>query len=241
MSIPYPRRVLENDILKRKAPPTYLLDTDFGNKLRSFGDDFIRLAESYFASETSQIECYVENRKREKSDDFSWASFPRDFYFAELAQIAVLNGAMWEDFCRAEHTVIFIPDCLSLMQDKCKRGGESNLQTCTQCVPNCVVNKIVALKERYEFAEVFAYRDQTKQFEVLLEKYKSVSFLGIACILMLADGMRTSMEKSVPAHGVPLKYCGCEHWAEQPFPTDTDIAEVERVLRLKAEFRSRPN
>lgn len=222
--------------MKPKDPPTYSLGTDFSNRLRSFGDDFLKLAESYFDSETSQIECYVEKRKAGKSDDFSWGMFPRDFYYAELAQIAVLNRAMWEDFCSARHTIIFIPDCLSHMQDKCKREGEAHLQTCTQCVPNCTVNKIVSLKERYDFIEVFAYRDQTEQFKVLLKKYKSVGFLGIACILMLASGMRTSMENAVPAHGMPLKYCGCEHWVDQPFPTDTDIVEIERVLKLKAEF-----
>lgn len=223
--------------MKPKSPPTYYLEDDFGNRLRSFGEEFLRLAESYFGSETSQIACYVENRKRKQKDDFTWATFSRDFYYAELAGIAVLNRAMWEDFCRADHTVIFIPDCLSLMQDKCKRDGEEFLQKCTQCVPNCTVNKIVALKKKYRFVEVFAYREQTDQFKALMKKFKSVSFLGIACILMLADGMRTSMENSVPAHGVPLRYCGCEHWAEKPFATDTDVAEVERVLRLKSEFR----
>jgi hypothetical protein len=45
------------------------------------------------------------------------------------------------------------------------------------------------------------------------------------------------MSNSVPAHGVPLVYCGCEHWAKEPFPTDTDLAEIERVLALKAEHR----
>jgi len=225
------------DALKQKVPPTYRLDDDFGDRIRSFGEDFLKLAESYFGSETSQIDCYVEKCRKKQDGSFSWATFPRDFYYSELATIAVLNRAMWEDFCEAEHTVIFIPDCLSLLQNKCKRDGEEFLQKCAQCVPNCTVNKIVALKEKYDFIEVFAYREQTDQFKTILEKYKSVGFLGIACILMLADGMRTSMENSIPACGVPLKYCGCEHWAEEPFATDTDVAEVERVLRLKAEFR----
>ncbi len=224
--------------MKRHDPPTYLLDSNFGEKLREFGDEFIVIAKTRFSREMSRVCRYVEEyRKNPVQDDFIWGTFPEEFYFAELTTIAVLNKALWDDFCRADHTILFIPDCLSLMQDKCKRKGEKFLELCDQCVPNCMVNKIVVLKEKYDFREVFAYRDQTEQFEALKKKYKSVSFLGVACILMLAEGMRSSMSNGVPAHGVPLAYCGCEHWAKKPFPTDTDLSEIERVLALKAEYR----
>lgn len=225
--------------MKRKNPPTYLLNSDFGEKSRKYHREFLDMSRRHFGTEMTRVADYVaECRRNPIQKDFTWATYPEEFYYAELTAITTLNSGLWDDFCRAQHTIVFIPDCLSLMQDKCKRAGEPYLELCDQCVPNCAVNKIAALKEKYEFREVFAYRDQTEQFKILIEKYKSVSFLGIACILMLADGMRTSMTNGVPAHGVPLQCCGCEHWARQPFPTDTDIAEIERVLRLKAEYRS---
>ncbi len=224
---------------KKKEYPTYFLQPDFSERLDSFHEEFIELARRYFGSETSRIESYVERCKNDRErDGFTWATFSPEFYFAELAAIAVMNQSMWDDFCRAKQTIIFIPDCLSLMGDRCKRKGEKFLEECDQCVPNCVVNKIVALREKYNFREVFAYRDQTEQFKIVKEKYKSVGFLGIACILMLAEGMRSSMQSGIPAHGVPLQYCGCEHWVDKPFSTDTDLAKIERVLKAKAECRS---
>ncbi len=224
--------------MKRHDPPTYLLDSDFGEKLREFGDEFIALAKTRFSNEMSKVCRYIEESRRNPvQDSFVWGTFPEEFYFAEFATISILNKALWDDFCRADHTILFIPDCLSLMQDKCKRKGEKYLEQCDQCVPNCMVNKIVSLKEKYEFYEVFTYREMKDQFEVLKKKFRSVSFFGIACILMLAEGMRMSMSNGVPAHGVPLAYCGCEHWAKEPFPTDTDLAEIEQILALKAEYR----
>jgi hypothetical protein len=224
--------------MKRHDPPTYLLDSNFGEKLRVFGDEFVAFAKSRFSNEMSRVCSYVqEYRKNPIQDGFTWGAFPEEFYFAELTTIAILNKALWDDFCRADHTVIFIPDCLSLMKDKCKRKGVEYMEQCDRCVPNCAVNKIVSLKENFEFFEVFTYREMKDQFKVLKDKFKSVSFFGVACILMLAEGMRSSMADGVPAHGVPLAYCGCEHWAKEPFPTDTDLAEIERVLALKAEYR----
>jgi len=227
------------DTVKKIIPPTYLLDTDFGEKSREFRKEFLALARPRFSREMANVCSYIaRSRENPVQKNFAWSRFPEEFYFVEITTIAVLNDALWDDFCRADHTIIFIPDCLSLMKDKCKRKGKKYLEQCDQCVPNCVVNKIVSLKEKYDFREVFAYRDQTEQFDVLKKKYKSVSFFGIACILMLAEGMRSSMANGVPAHGVPLKYCGCEHWKEEPVATDTDLAEIERALALKTEHRA---
>jgi hypothetical protein len=225
--------------MKSGDPPTYLLDSGFGEKSRDFGKELVKLARCRFSREMMNVRGYVEeSRKNPVERDFDWSRFPEEFYFVEIATIAVLNDALWGDFCRADHTVIFIPDCLSLMGDKCKRAGEPYFEHCEKCVPNCAVNKIAALNESYDFRQVFSYREMKDQFGALKKKYDSVSFFGIACILMLAEGMRMSMQNGVPSHGVPLAYCGCEHWAKKPVPTDTDLAEIERVLRSKAEYRS---
>jgi len=221
----------------KKKPPTYFLRDSFAEKLDVFHDEFLDLAKKHFADDMKDVDRYVELSKIDPvQKNFDWATFPEEFYYAELTQIAVLNRAMWDDFAAAKHTIIFIPDCLSLMQDKCKRFGEKPFEKCAQCVPNCVVNKIIQLKEKYPFEEVFAYRDQSEQFRSLKKKYGSIGFIGIACILMLADGMRTSMYNGIPATGIPLRYCGCEHWAKEPFPTDTFVDMVELILERKGKY-----
>jgi hypothetical protein len=132
---------------KKREYPTYFLQPDFSERLDSFHEEFIELARRYFGPETSRIESYVEKCKNDRErDGFTWVTFSTEFYFAELAGIAVMNRSMWDDFCRANHTIIFIPDCLSLMGDRCKRKGEKFLEECDQCVPNCVVNGSLRLQ-----------------------------------------------------------------------------------------------
>jgi hypothetical protein len=218
----------------KHKPPTYFLDGDVGVRLQEFSDEFLELSALHFGHDTANIREYVRNCEKSGTDDnFAWATFDRDFYYVELATIGVLNRCMWNGFCRADNIVLFIPDCLSLLGDKCKRKGDAFLECCDQCVPNCEVNQIVQFKDRYNFREVFAYRDQTEQFRLLRDKYESVAFLGIACILMLASGLRTSMASRIPAHGVPLRYSACEHWAKPAFPTATDLKTIEAVLRAR--------
>ena len=57
--------------------------------------------------------------------------------------------------------------------------------------------------------------------------------IGIACIMMLASGMRTAHEVSVPARGVLLSFTGCDHWNDKPFASQFPMEQLENILREK--------
>ncbi|TAM48642.1 MAG: DUF116 domain-containing protein, partial [Acidobacteria bacterium] len=68
----------------------------------------------------------------------------------------------------------------------------------------------------------FAIRDHGRQFRRLQrDRFKDLSVIGVACIWMMASGMREAEGPGVPSQGVLLNYCGCDHWADEPHVIDT--------------------
>ena len=57
--------------------------------------------------------------------------------------------------------------------------------------------------------------------------------IGIACIKMLAEGMRTAAEVGIPARGVLLNFSGCEHWNDQPCASEFSMRWLEDILEEK--------
>jgi hypothetical protein len=92
------------------------------------------------------------------------------------------------------------------------------------------------LADRYGVAGYFSQRKLEEQLRRLQKKYRSLSVIGISCILMLTTGMRTAGELGVPARGVFLNFTGCRHWSDTPFATETAIDRVEMILREKYEL-----
>ena len=66
------------------------------------------------------------------------------------------------------------------------------------------------------------------------EDLLDLSVVGVACIWMLASGMRAAEEAGVPSQGVLLNYCGCEHWRHDPVVTEAVVERVEAILAAKA-------
>ena len=44
---------------------------------------------------------------------------------------------------------------------------------------------------------------------------------------------RTAAEVGVPARGVLLNFCGCDHWNDKPFASEFDMAWLEAILEEK--------
>jgi hypothetical protein len=88
---------------------------------------------------------------------------------------------------------------------------------------------------RHGAAAYFSDLEHEKQFRALRRgRYRDLSVVGVACIWMLASGMRTAEEAGVPSQGVLLNYCGCEHWRDDPVVTDAVVERVEAILAAKA-------
>ena len=73
----------------------------------------------------------------------------------------------------------------------------------------------------------------TEQLEYHAKKLGDVGVIGIACILMLAEGMRTANEVGIPARGVLLNFTGCDHWNDQPFASSFVQDSLKSILEEK--------
>ncbi|MEW6015427.1 MAG: DUF116 domain-containing protein [Candidatus Zixiibacteriota bacterium] len=224
--------------MTRKTPPTFLLKDDFYSKLEQFTSEVLEKGLALFEDEFKNIDTFYERACSDGTarDDHQFRRTPRPFYLLEALAFQLYDRSRRKSFNSAKNTVIILPQCLSLMQEKCQRKKTRYGKVCDRCVPNCQINKIMQLADRYGVAGYFSQRKLEEQLRRLQKKYRSLSVIGISCILTLASGMRTAGELGVPARGVFLNFTGCRHWSDTPFATETALDRVEMILREKYEL-----
>lgn len=211
------------------------MEDDFYDKLSNFADKFLSDGLALFKKEFANIDAFLEKARAASDgrDDGDFRLNAKEMYLLEAVYFEVMDRVDRDAFNKAEHTVVILPVCLALMQDKCKRARTRYGRVCKSCVPNCEVNKINRLAARYEIDCYFSKRALTKQLEKIKKSKKSLSVIGISCILTLASGMRTAKELGVPSRGVLLNFTGCEHWTDRPIVTETTISRLEAILKEK--------
>ncbi len=225
-----------NESMKTKPTITFRLGDDFYDKLSDFTDKFLSDGYALFEKEFANIDVFLEKARADQSDrnDKDFRLNPKEKYLLEAVYYEIMDRINREAFNQAKHTVIILPDCMALMQNKCKKVRTRYGKTCDQCVPNCEINKINQLAQKYDIKCYFSKRALTEQIEKIKKDKKSLSVIGIACLLTLASGMRSAREAGVPARGVFLNFTGCEHWADdKPIVTETTISRLEAILEEK--------
>ena len=214
--------------MKNKPTITFRLGDDFYDKLDAFTNRFLKDGFDLFAGEFANIDQFRE-RALADSDNRTDASFrrnPKEMYLLEAVYYQIMERINREAFNRAENTVLILPDCMSLLMDKCKRERTSYGKICTRCVPNCRINKIMQIADRYHLEGYFSKRALTEQLSNIKKDKPSLA-------VTLASGMRSAKEAGVPSRGVFLNFTGCEHWADHPFPTETTVDRVRAILEEK--------
>lgn len=204
-------------------------------RLDGFADRFLSAADEDIGTAFAKIPDYCRRANQQKDrEEYELRRTPLQRYYLELLSYVILSRQFRDDFNEKHDTVLILPDCLAIRLDKCEKKKTRYGDRCTGCAPDCAINEITQLAMDYGADAYFATMEFDKQFKALLRgKYKDLSVVGIACIMMLALGMRAAEEAGVPSQGVLLNYCGCEHWADEQFVTDTVVAKVEEVLRGK--------
>jgi hypothetical protein len=220
-------------------PPTYRLGPDFDERLERFVEQLEKDGLQEFAAEFGGIDDFLIRVKAEspRRDAHTLRSTSKRRYLAEAISIKVHDRINREAFNRAKNTLIIIPDCLSLHNPKCKKKDLKTGDKCRMCTPGCLAFQVEKLAIAYGAQCAFSKRKLEKQMEHYQKKSGDLGVVGVACILMLALGMRAAAEVGVPARGVPLDYCGCEHWNDQPFASSFPIARLEQILREKYEYQ----
>lgn len=126
-----------------------------------------------------------------------------------------------------------MPDCLSIHDWPCEKVDHKRGDICKRCRPECQAKQIGDLAAKYKARALFSKRKLEKQMKYHRKALGEVGVIGIACVLMLAEGMRSADEIGIPARGVPLMFCGCEHWNDFPFTSVLSFSWLESLLEEK--------
>lgn len=216
-------------------PPTYQLGPDFDTKLTSFVNALLSAGADIFRPEFQQIEEFVKRAEADtsKRDDHDLRRTPRQMYLLEAIAYKLYDQTNREAFNKTKDTLIIVPDCLTLHNPDCEKNDGRHGDQCALCTPECQVFGIERLAEKYGATVLFSKRKLEEQLKYHAKKSESFGVIGIACLLMLANGMRTCIELGLPVRGVPLNFCGCEHWNDEPFASQFPIERLQQILEEK--------
>lgn len=151
--------------MKDKQVITYRLGDDFYDRLNSFADKILDDGLALFQSEFAQINNFYEKATQDISsrDDHEFRRSQKPLYLLEAIYFKILDNLNNEQFNKANDTVLILPQCLALMQDKCKRKRGKYGKKCGGCVPNCQINQIMKVSEKYGIEGYFSKRKLEQQ------------------------------------------------------------------------------
>ena len=215
--------------------PTYRLGPDFYDRLDAFVDRLLQDGFEQFKSEFAEVDRFIASALAEPPDRdaHELRTTPKEEYLLEMIAFRIYDRLNRESFNQAKENVIILPDCLSLHNPGCLKTDEKWGDLCQSCTPDCQAAEVTALGERYGVEVVFSKRKLTEQIEHYKDKAGDLAVIGIGCVLMLASGMRSAAEVGVPARGVLLDFCGCEHWNDHPHASEFAMDRLETILREK--------
>jgi hypothetical protein len=215
--------------------PTYTLGPNFDQKLTSFTQALLTAGWEVFEKEFANIDTFVEMAKKDcrKRDDHTLRRTEKSIYLLEAVSIKIYDTVNREAFNHTEDTIIIIPDCLSLHNPNCIKEDHRYGDICRQCTTDCQANEICELAERYQAKVIFSKRKLEQQLQHYVKKSKNPGIIGIACLLMLASGMRKVIGENIPVRGVPLGITGCEHWNDAPFASSFPMKQLSAILEEK--------
>ena len=214
--------------------PTYRLGPDFNDKLNAFVKRFIDDGFERFAEEFERIDGFVEKARNDPSrDDSDLRRTEKEKYLLEMVSFKIYDELNREKFNRCKNTLIVMPDCLSIHEKECEKVEKPYGFFCKRCLPSCQAYEIGELAKKYGVKIVFSKRKLTEQIEYFAKKMPDLAVVGIACVMMLASGMRTAAKVGVPARGVLLNFTGCEHWNDEPFASQFTMESLKAILEEK--------
>lgn len=217
-----------------ERPPTYLLHQDFREKLQALNKSHHKPRE-YFRKELASVDAFVQMANADKSerDDHDLRRTGYNQYVDDLLTIRKLDLKNQTAFNSARHTVIIMPDCLSIHDTACDKTDHKRGDICRRCRVDCQARQVVDLGVRYRVRAVFSKKKLAEQIGYFRNRMGDIAVVGIACILMLAEGMKVAAELGVPVRGVPLRFTGCDHWNDVTFTSELSMPWLESILEEK--------
>ena len=228
----------------RRVPPTYDLRAlgeglEVYARLDRLADEVLAVAEDAVGEAFVRVPAFAARAREEAGrEDEGFRRTTKERYLVELLACVVMGRQFWEAFVARRDTVVILPHCLARAGERCRRERTRYGARCTACHPRCAARRLTEIAAAHGGDAYFSSRDHAKQFRALARgRFPDLSVVGVACLWMLANGMRAAEEAGVPSQGVLLSYCGCEHWTDPPMVTDACVERLEAILTAKDEAR----
>lgn len=212
--------------------PSYNLGPGFPEKLDRYIERFLEDGFRFFATEFAGIDGCISQAHNSGSTEMLRRT-PKEKYLLELVAFGIYDRLNRDAFNRAKHTLIVMPDCLSLHNPQCEKVETDIGEVCKRCTESCQAYQITELARKYRLKTIFSKRKLLEQLKHYAEKMTDLSVVGIACINMLAEGMRVAAEGGVPARGVLLNFSGCEHWQDSECAGEFAMQRLQSILDEK--------
>ncbi len=218
-----------------KKVPTYQFQDDSFDKLEKLTDEFLKNGFNLFEKEFSSIDSFVAQANSDNSErtDHSMRRSEKERYLLEMLSFKIFDKLNRDAFNKMKHTLIIMPDCLSLHEYDCQKSDEEHGDICAGCHAECSASEISELAESYNCRVMFSKRSLSEQLTYHANELGDTGVVGIACVMMLSAGMRVARENSVPSRGVLLNNTGCDHWNENEFASHFSINKLKEILREK--------
>ena len=215
--------------------PTYRLLPKTFERLDKFVEQFLSNGFETFAGEFDRVDKFVRQAVADRSerDDHSLRRSEKARYLLEMVSYRLYDRLNRDAFNAAKDTLIIMPDCLTLHNPECEKVDTKHGDICRRCLDDCQAAQLSRLARKHRIKVVFSKRKLSDQIEYYARKSGDLSVIGVACIMMLASGMRRATECGIPTRGVLLNYTGCDHWNETAFASAFAFDQIESILEEK--------
>ncbi len=215
--------------------PTYHFGKDFRDKLDRFVKQFIDDGLNEFSKEFANIDDFIAGALVDNRDagEKKLRTTPKEKYLLETVAFKIYDELNRKAFNKTEKTLIVLPDCLSLHNPDCEKEDKPYGDICMSCTKSCRAYHVVELAKKYDAEVTFSKRKLSEQIEHYAKKMGDFGVIGIACIMMLTEGMRTAHDLNIPTRGVLLSFTGCDHWNEKEFASGFQLSWLKSILEEK--------
>jgi hypothetical protein len=166
-------------------------------------------------------------------EDIIFCGRKEEEYHLNMVGAEILNRAFREDFLKTKIKMVLLPACMRFHTSKlCKAVRSSDGYLCTNCSPECKVNKLTELGRQKNFT-VYIIPHESDAFENNHIENSQIGVVGIACILNLLEGGWKAKALNFIPQCVLLDYCGCKnHWHPKGIKTDINMEQLKRILQM---------
>jgi len=188
---------------------------------------------------TEKVEFFLEYKHHNYkwNEDYVFCGRKRVEYHLNMVGAEIMNRAWFDEYSKTKKKAVLLPACMRAKSKlRCKAFFNGIDYSCSHCTPSCRVNQFTKYGEAHGFG-VFMIPHSTDFTKWLKRRAgdKDTGIIGVTCVLNLMTGGWEAKSLGIQINCILLDYCGCKnHWDKKGFPTDINILELKRKLKLKS-------